>query len=62
MTQNNAHDDNTTNAPGGKPSQAEGERQHNEETRSERQAQAPSGHPSQAEGSREQVEEDLNER
>lgn len=59
MTQ---QDDNKTNAPGGHPSQAEGERKVNEEQRSGRQTDAPAGRPSQAEGDRETVEEDLNER
>ena len=55
-------DDNATNAPGGKPSQAEGERKENEEARSGRQLDAPAGTPSQAEGDRETVEEDINEK
>ena len=55
-------DDNQTNAPAGKPSQAEGERRESEEARSGRQTQPPSGHPSQAEGDRETVEEKLGER
>ena len=61
-----SHDDledpNNTNAPGGKPSQAEGERQENEEARSGRETSPPAGKPSQAEGDREMIEEKLGER
>lgn len=57
------HDEeNTTNAPGGKPSQAEGERQESEQARSGRETAAPAGKPSQAEGDRETIEEELGER
>ncbi len=55
-------EDNRSNAPAGKPSQAEGERRDSEEARSGRQTEAPAGRPSQAEGDREMIEEKLGER
>ncbi len=55
-------DDNETNAPAGKPSQAEGERRESEEARSGRETEEPAGRPSQAEGDREMIEEKLGER
>lgn len=55
------NDQNRTNTPAGKPSQAEGEREPGEESRSRSQTESPAGKPSQAEGDRETVEQDLNE-
>lgn len=63
MTQENTNmDNNETNAPAGRPSQAEGERRESEEARSERHVEEPAGRPSQAEGDRETIEEELGER
>jgi hypothetical protein len=63
MSQENTNmDDNQTNAPAGKPSQAEGERRETEESRSGRHVEEPAGRPSQAEGDRETIEEELGER
>ncbi len=63
MTQGSTNmDDNQTNAPAGKPSQAEGERPETEEARSGRHIEEPAGQPSQAEGDREMIEEELGER
>ncbi len=63
MGQHNSNaDDNRTNGPAGKPSQAEGERRDSEEAHSGRQTEAPAGQPSQAEGDREMIEEKLGEK
>ena len=48
--------------PGGKPSQAEGDRADNPQWADTGETQSPPGTPSQAEGSRETVEEDLREK
>lgn len=53
-------DDAQTTEPGGKPSQAEGER--DPQTTQGGAGDTPEGKPSQAEGSREQIEQDLEER
>lgn len=50
-------DDRPTTVPGGKPSQAEGERRGTSDQHSA--TEPPEGKPSQAEGSREDVEEEL---
>lgn len=55
-----SHDDAQTMVPGGKPSQAEGERQDSQAQHN--QTEVPAGKPSQAEGDREQIEEELGER
>ena len=50
-----------TEEPGGKPSQAEGEREGAEST-TDTTTDVPGGKPSQAEGDRETVEQDLAEK
>lgn len=61
MTERNPkHDDTVT--PGGKPSQAEGERRDTPESRRASETQVPPGKPSQAEGDRETIEESLEEK
>jgi hypothetical protein len=63
MAQHDAQHDNTqhdeqTQAPAGKPSQAEGERTPGAQ---QSQTESPGGKPSQAEGDRETIEEALGE-
>jgi hypothetical protein len=64
MTQHHEHEQ--TTVPGGKPSQAEGDRETTDQAVGQgggggSQTQSPGGKPSQAEGDRETIEQDLGE-
>jgi hypothetical protein len=58
MTQDDQTQHEQTQSPGGKPSQAEGERNPG---RQQSQTESPSGQPSQAEGDRETIDQALEE-